>query len=187
MCVYGARGRQKLPSSPRLAQQRLNSHGRKTLLKHSHHTRTPRTQASPPPAQASPLDAAPWPPTAPTTCKGKQRPPSASLPLLLPSFLNPTPFPTPHKSFLQNLEMNEERYLTLLSKLIGEAENLQNNPQQGLVPQEKLAADHVVALLEPYSKEQGKGIALFCTAFLAHTSFPLEACLRFQQPLFCDE
>ncbi|TFJ85460.1 hypothetical protein NSK_002970 [Nannochloropsis salina CCMP1776] len=58
-------------------------------------------------------------------------------------------------SFLHAMEMNDERYLTLLAKLIGEAENLQNNPQQGLVPQENLAANHVLALLEPHSKEKG--------------------------------
>lgn len=33
-------------------------------------------------------------------------------------------------SFLTSMEMNEERYLTLLAKLIGEAEHLQNNPAQ---------------------------------------------------------
>lgn len=33
-------------------------------------------------------------------------------------------------SFLEGVEMDEERYLGLLAKLIGEAEHLQNNPAQ---------------------------------------------------------
>jgi hypothetical protein len=32
---------------------------------------------------------------------------------------------------LSNVEMNEERFLKLLEKLIGESVNLQNNPAQG--------------------------------------------------------
>jgi len=80
--------------------------------------------------------------------------------------------------------MNEERYLTLLSKLIGEAENLQNNPQQGLVPQEKLAADHVLALLEPYSKEQGnaKGLSHDSTTLSWHIFFSLHVIARRRGP-----
>lgn len=51
--------------------------------------------------------------------------------------------------------MNEDRFLTLLAKLIGETEKLQNNPAQGLIPQEDLASNHVLAVLEPFSKENG--------------------------------
>lgn len=65
------------------------------------------------------------------------------------------------------MEMNDERYLTLLAKLIGEAENLQNNPQQGLVPQENLAANHVLALLEPHSKEKGKFLGVIRLALIS--------------------
>jgi len=67
--------------------------------------------------------------------------------------------------------MNEERYLTLLSKLIGEAEQLQNNPQQGLIPQEKLAADHLLGLLEPHSKEHGEGSHMILRTGLNFSSF----------------
>jgi hypothetical protein len=34
---------------------------------------------------------------------------------------------------LSNVEMNEERFLKLLEKLIGESVNLQNNPAQGTI------------------------------------------------------
>lgn len=37
---------------------------------------------------------------------------------------------TASRSFLEGVEMDEERYLGLLAKLIGEAEHLQNNPAQ---------------------------------------------------------
>ena len=34
---------------------------------------------------------------------------------------------------LENIELNEDRFLGLLEKLIGVAEHLQNNPAQGIV------------------------------------------------------
>ncbi len=37
------------------------------------------------------------------------------------------------RSFLEGMEMNEERYLGLLAQLIGEAEHLQNNPAQVII------------------------------------------------------
>ncbi len=51
--------------------------------------------------------------------------------------------------------MNEPRFLDLLTKLIGESKFLQNNPAQGLIPQEKRAADHILEVLKPYTKENG--------------------------------
>ncbi len=57
--------------------------------------------------------------------------------------------------FLSALELNEPRFLSLLTKLIGESKYLQNNPAQGLIPQEKLAADHILEVLKPYTKENG--------------------------------
>lgn len=57
--------------------------------------------------------------------------------------------------FLADVEMNEERFLGLLTNLIGEAKYLQNNPAQGLIPEEKKAADHIINLLKPYTKENG--------------------------------
>lgn len=54
-----------------------------------------------------------------------------------------------------NIELSEDKYVELLSKLIGESEHLQNNPAQGLIPREDLAVRHVLAVLEPLSTENG--------------------------------
>jgi hypothetical protein len=37
-------------------------------------------------------------------------------------------------SILAGIELNEERFLALLTKLIGESQHLQNNPAQGSIP-----------------------------------------------------
>jgi len=50
--------------------------------------------------------------------------------------------------------LNEQEYVELLSKLIGETEKLQNNPPD-LIPREDLAVQHILALLKPHSKEEG--------------------------------
>lgn len=57
--------------------------------------------------------------------------------------------------FFQNLELNKDRFLNLLEKLIGESKFLQNSPAHGLIPREDAASDHVLALLHPYLKENG--------------------------------
>ncbi|CAM9217788.1 unnamed protein product [Chrysoparadoxa australica] len=51
--------------------------------------------------------------------------------------------------------MNEERFIQLLTKLIGQVETLQNNPSQGLIPREDNASDLVMEVLAPFSVEQG--------------------------------
>ena len=56
---------------------------------------------------------------------------------------------------LAPIEMNEERFLSLLEKLIGESVHLQNNPSQGLIPREDCASDHVLEFLKPFSEECG--------------------------------
>lgn len=56
---------------------------------------------------------------------------------------------------VENTDMNEARFLSLLEKLIGESEHLQNSPSQGLIPREDAASDHILALLAPYTKENG--------------------------------
>ena len=48
---------------------------------------------------------------------------------------------------LRNLELNEERFIALLSKLIAEVPHLQNSPAQGLIPQEDKASDHILEVL----------------------------------------
>lgn len=58
-------------------------------------------------------------------------------------------------SVLSGIELNESRYLSLLEKMINVAEQLQNNPAQGLVPKEELVADIVLEALQPYLKENG--------------------------------
>lgn len=47
------------------------------------------------------------------------------------------------------------RFLSLLEKLIGESEFLQNSPPQGLIPKEDRASDHLLKVLAPYCKESG--------------------------------
>lgn len=56
---------------------------------------------------------------------------------------------------LQNIEMNEPRFMALLEKLIGESIHLQNSPSQGLIPKESLACKHIEDVLRPYSTENG--------------------------------
>lgn len=51
--------------------------------------------------------------------------------------------------------LNKERFLALFAKLIGEAEFVQNNPPQGLVPEEDRVVRHIVEALEPYSVKSG--------------------------------
>ena len=51
--------------------------------------------------------------------------------------------------------MNEERYINLLTNLIGESKFLQNSPSQNLHPREDLASDHVLKVLEPFSTKFG--------------------------------
>ena len=51
--------------------------------------------------------------------------------------------------------LDASRFVSLLEKLIGEAEHLQNHPAQGLFPKEDLAAAHVLELLEPHSVSNG--------------------------------
>jgi acetylornithine deacetylase len=59
------------------------------------------------------------------------------------------------RDLINSMELNEERFVGLMHKLIGVVESLQNNPAQGLVPRENNASDHVLALLEPFMEENG--------------------------------
>jgi len=52
------------------------------------------------------------------------------------------------------LELNEERYLALLEKLIGEAKFVQNQPPK-LVPEEDRVIKHLLDLLQPHSVDNG--------------------------------
>lgn len=52
--------------------------------------------------------------------------------------------------------LNKDSYVTLLSKLIGEAKFLQNNPPE-LIPEEDRVVKHVLESLLPYSTKTGGG------------------------------
>uniref|UniRef100_A0A1S3CQ45 Peptidase M20 dimerisation domain-containing protein n=1 Tax=Cucumis melo TaxID=3656 RepID=A0A1S3CQ45_CUCME len=52
-------------------------------------------------------------------------------------------------------ELQKESYIPLLSKLIGEAESVQNNPDAGLIPKEDNVGRHVLDALNPYSTANG--------------------------------
>lgn len=54
---------------------------------------------------------------------------------------------------------DKERFLKLLSNLIGETEHLQNNPPT-FVPKEDRAVKHVMEVLEPYTKKNGGPLKL---------------------------
>jgi acetylornithine deacetylase len=57
-------------------------------------------------------------------------------------------------------------FVELLGKLIGENRNLQNNPPTN-VPQEDLASDHVLRVLEPYSVDKGGPLIVRRETFVA--------------------
>ena len=68
-------------------------------------------------------------------------------------------FPEPrdiqyHES-LSGLTLSEDVFLALLEKVIGESKYVQNNPRQGLVPEEGRVAAHILGELEPYSTSNG--------------------------------
>ncbi|MEW5309948.1 MAG: hypothetical protein WDW38_001788 [Sanguina aurantia] len=58
------------------------------------------------------------------------------------------------QSSVAALEMDEDKYLGLLSKLIGETKLLQNNPPDS-IPVEDRAVRHVLDVLTPFSEENG--------------------------------
>lgn len=70
-------------------------------------------------------------------------------------------------STIPDIEMNEERFLALLGKLIGESKYLQNSPAQGFHPEENRASDHVLALLKPYTIENGGVLKVERVEFVA--------------------
>lgn len=55
---------------------------------------------------------------------------------------------------LESMELNTGKFKRLLEKLLGEAEHLQNNPPD-LIPQEDLAVQHVLEVLQPLSTDAG--------------------------------
>jgi len=61
---------------------------------------------------------------------------------------------TEEKNVLKDITFDEKSFISLLTDLIGLSKKLQNSPPR-LVPQEGLAADVVVAFLEPYTHPKG--------------------------------
>ena len=68
--------------------------------------------------------------------------------------------PKKAKTSLSTLEFDSERYVSLLSKLVGEAEKLQNDPPNGLLPQEDNCSQHVLAALDPYLEKNSGPLKL---------------------------
>lgn len=68
--------------------------------------------------------------------------------------------------FLPSMQMNTPRFLSLLEKLIGVTEFLQNSPAQGLNPQEDLASNFVLEALEPFRKENGGSLEIQRVTFV---------------------
>mmetsp|Transcript_14222 Transcript_14222/g.27632 ORF Transcript_14222/g.27632 Transcript_14222/m.27632 type:complete len:521 (+) Transcript_14222:279-1841(+) len=62
------------------------------------------------------------------------------------------------------LELDENRYLDLLSRLIDESEHVQNFPPE-LVPKEDLVVQHVLEVLEPYTTENGGPLEVEAVSF----------------------
>lgn len=56
---------------------------------------------------------------------------------------------------LEGLALDKEEYISLMEKLIGESQYVQNNPRQGLTPNEEKVAQHVLEILEPLSTKNG--------------------------------
>ncbi|CAM9134688.1 unnamed protein product [Ectocarpus sp. 8 AP-2014] len=59
------------------------------------------------------------------------------------------------QELLSTVQIDEERFVGLLTKLIDNVTTLQNNPSQNMVPKEDNASDHVLELLKPYTTENG--------------------------------
>ncbi|KAL4129192.1 hypothetical protein PRIC2_005203 [Phytophthora ramorum] len=56
---------------------------------------------------------------------------------------------------LQDMTLDEAAYVELLRRMIDVSEKVQNAPSLGLVPQENLVSDLVLAELQPYTQENG--------------------------------
>ncbi|KAF4032089.1 Peptidase family M20/M25/M40 [Phytophthora infestans] len=62
---------------------------------------------------------------------------------------------------------NETSYVDLLRKIIGVSEKVQNAPSLGLIPQENLVSDIVLAELQPYTKTSGGYLTVERVEFVA--------------------
>jgi acetylornithine deacetylase len=73
-----------------------------------------------------------------------------------------------------NLTFSKDEFVSLLEKLIGQVENLQNCPPDH-IPKEELAADIVIDYLKPYSTELGGPLIVRkCTYVPSRSNLVLE-------------
>jgi len=56
---------------------------------------------------------------------------------------------------LNDIHLDKDEYIAFLEKLLAESKYVQNNPRQGLVPEEERVARHVLDELKPYSQDNG--------------------------------
>ena len=71
--------------------------------------------------------------------------------------------PVDNKS--QSMELNSERYLSLMDKLISESRYVQNNPPK-FVPEEDKIIKHLLDILSPHSIENGGVLKIQHVSFI---------------------
>ncbi|KAG1701775.1 hypothetical protein DVH05_010269 [Phytophthora capsici] len=86
-------------------------------------------------------------------------------------------------STLQDIQLDEVSYVELLRKLISVSEKVQNSPSLGLIPQENLVSDFVLAELQPYTKDNGGYLTIERVEFVAGRG---NVIITYQHPDFAD-
>ena len=71
---------------------------------------------------------------------------------------------------LKDLALDKDEFIGLMTKLIGESKFVQNNPRQGLVPEEARIVKHVLDVLGPFKKENGGPLTI--EQFVFHKGRP---------------
>ncbi|RLN68556.1 hypothetical protein BBP00_00000952 [Phytophthora kernoviae] len=85
---------------------------------------------------------------------------------------------------LQNFELNEDKYVELLRKLISVSEKVQNAPGLGLIPQENLVSDFVLAELAPYTQDKNTHLTVERVEFTAGRG---NVIIKYQPPSASDK
>ena len=70
------------------------------------------------------------------------------------------------RSLLESQRLDEDRFISTLTNFISESEFVQNNPTQGLVPQEQRIVNHISTLLDPYLVQNGGKIEMNCYEYV---------------------
>ena len=71
----------------------------------------------------------------------------------------------------ESMELNCERYLSLMDKLIGESRYVQNNPPK-FVPEEDKVIRHLLDILSPHSIENGGVLKIQHVSFIPVCHYP---------------